>query len=141
MIVLDTNVVSEVMKTNPSPRVKQWFDGQHAETLFLTTITIGEILTGIEYMPAGKRKETYRDIFEAIVALFPDRRVLPYDKGAAHSYALILSQARQNGRAIGMADGQIAAIAKSRGFSVATRDVSPFEAADVPVINPWQHVF
>lgn len=137
MIVLDTKVVSEPMKPDGDRRVEAWLDEQLAETLYITSISLSELLLGVELLPDGKRKKelgvALRDLLET---LFGDR-VLPFDLQAAITYATRISKARAAGRAISMADGQIAAIAAAHGFTVATRDTTPFVAAGVPVVNPW----
>jgi predicted nucleic acid-binding protein len=114
MIVLDTNVVSEPMKRDGDPRVRAWLDRQSAETLYLTTISLSELLAG----------------------LFGDR-ILPFDQQAAVAYAPLVQRARRQGYSISVADAQIAAIATVHGFTVATRDAKPFAAAGVPLLNPW----
>lgn len=137
MIVLDTNVVSEAMKAQPNPAVRAWLDGQIAETLFLSSVTLAELLFGIAALPAGRRKIALGQILEGLLALFGDR-VLAFDVDAARHYATLAAAARAAGKGFPTADGYIAAIATSRGFMVATRDVSPFEAAGLTVINPWE---
>ncbi len=138
MIILDTNVVSETMTPICEPRVSAWLDSQESGTLFLSSTSLAELLAGMEQMPEGKRK---RGLFEALDA-FRFRLIHPnllvFDEAAAKAYALLVSRARRRGRAISIADGQIAAIASVHGFKVATRDTSPFEAAGVTVINPWK---
>lgn len=136
MIVLDTNVVSEAMRGGDRT-VLEWLDRQIAETLYLTATSLSELLLGIELLPNGRRRNGLNTaLLEVLAMLFPSR-ILPFDTKAAEAYAPLVAQARAAGKAISVADGQIAAIAASHGFSVATRDVSPFEALGVPVINPW----
>ena len=138
MIILDTNVVSEPMKPDGDRRVEAWLDEQLAETLYITSISLSELLLGIELLPNGKRrKELGVDLRDLLETLFGDR-VLPFDLQAAIRYATSIGKARAAGRAISMADGQIAAIAAVHGFTVATRDTAPFVAAGVPVMNPWE---
>lgn len=134
MILVDTNVVLETMRAVPDPAVIAWPDAQLAESLYLSSINLSELLLGIAVLPDGRRKIELRSVLlsQALV-LFGDR-VLTFDVPAAEAYATIVSRARATGVAIGVADGQIAAIATARGFAVATRDTKPFEAA---VINPW----
>jgi len=137
MIVLDTNVISEPMQPKPDARVLAWFDAQDFETLYLTTITIAEILYGIKAMPDGKRKQHLKNGFcNEVFPLF-NGRILPLDYKAADEYAELMAQAKKGGRAIGQNDAYIAAIAKCNNMIVATRDVSPFQAAGIEVINPW----
>jgi predicted nucleic acid-binding protein len=138
VIILDTNVVSEPMKPDADRAVQAWLDEQIAETLYVTSISISELLLGVELLPDGKRKDGLAAaLSDLLVTLFGDR-VLPFDLDAATQYAARISKARTAGRAISMADGQIAAIAAVHEFTVATRDTAPFVAAGVPVVNPWE---
>lgn len=137
MIVLDTNVVSEAMKPAPMPAVRAWLDNQAADTLYLTTVTVAELLFGIAAIPAGKRKNMLTETVEGLLDLFRDR-VLPFDIGAARRYAELATLARSSGCGFPTPDGYIAAIATSRGFIVASRDTAPYNAAGVTVINPWE---
>ena len=136
MILLDTNVVSETMKPAPSQMVQRWLDEQAAETLYLSSVTIAEAMFGIRTMPDGKRKQGLAEALDVWIGLF-EGRILPFDLDASKAYATLMAAARGSGKAIGTADGYIAATALAHGFSVATRDVSPFEAAGLKVINPW----
>ena len=138
MIILDTNIVSEPMKSDADRAVQAWLDAQIAETLYLTSISLSELLLGVELLPDGKRKKGIAAaLAELLVTLFGPR-ILPFDQQAATEYATRISRARASGRTISMADGQIAAIAAARGYSVATRDAAPFIAAGVSVVNPWE---
>jgi toxin FitB len=137
VILLDTNVVSEPMRPNPDRKVLAWLDAQAGENLYLSTVSLAELLLGIESLPSGKRRKVLAAALdEQIIALF-GKRIVPFDLAAAETYAKIVTRARRYGHPIALADAQIAAIAASRQFTVATRDESPFEAAGVPVINPW----
>lgn len=136
MIVLDTNVVSEAMKPEPNPAVRAWLDEQAAETLFLCSVTVAELLFGIAALPAGKRKNLLAQAFDGLLELFAER-VLPFDAAAARRYADLAVMARAAGLGFPTPDGYIAAIAASRGFGVATRDVAPFLAVKLKVVNPW----
>lgn len=137
MILLDTNVVSEVMRPQPSPSVLDWLDEQVAETLYLSSITLAEVLFGIEAMPAGRRKNALADAFAGICAIF-DQRILVFDAEAARRYAGLAVKARAAGKGFPVPDGYIAAIATAKGFQVASRGTAPFYAAGVSVINPWE---
>lgn len=137
MIVLDTNVVSEAMKPGPHPAVQAWLDEQAAETLYLSSVTLAELLFGIASLPAGRRKNALAQTLDGLLELFRDR-VLAFDSNAARHYADLAVAARAAGKGFSTPDGYIAAIAAARGFSVATRDVAPFRAAGVRVINPWE---
>jgi hypothetical protein len=139
MIILDTNVVSEAMKPEPNPVVRAWLNDQAAETLYLSSVTLAELLFGIAALPSGKRKEMLALTLEGLMGLFKDR-VLPFDVDAARHYADLAVVAKVSGRGFPTPDGYIAAIAASRGFIVASRDTAPYEAARVTVINPWQGV-
>jgi predicted nucleic acid-binding protein len=137
MIVLDTNVVSEAMKPDPNPAVQQWLNAQAAETLYLSSITLAELMFGISALPSGRRKAALSQTLEGLLNLFDDR-VLPFDTDAARQYAELAVAARAAGKGFPTPDGYIGAIAKARGFSVATRDVAPFQAAGIKIIDPWE---
>lgn len=138
MIVLDTNVISEMTKQSPSPAVVAWLDAQRAETLYLSAITIAEIRFGIACLPEGKRKDALLGAFACTEELFAGR-ILAFDSEAARHYAELAASARRMGNGFPTPDGYIAAIAAARDYAVATRDVAPFEAGGVPVINPWEN--
>ena len=137
MIVLDTNVVSEAMKPSAHPAVLDWLNRQAAETLFLSSVTLAELLFGINAMPTGQRKDALADTLDRLLVELYGDRILPFDADAARCYAQLATKARAAGRGLPAPDGYIAAIASARGFMVATHDTSPFEAAGVPTINPW----
>ncbi|WIY82362.1 type II toxin-antitoxin system VapC family toxin [Propionimicrobium sp. PCR01-08-3] len=136
MIVLDTNVISEVMRPRPEARVQAWLDGQSIDTLYVSSITVAELLFGVGALPVGARKDRLRKAADGLLALFAGR-VLAFDQESARRYAEIAVDARRLGRSLAVADGYIAAIAASRSFAVATRNVSDFEYAGVEIINPW----
>lgn len=139
MIVLDTNVVSEAMKPEPHASVRAWLNDQAVETLYLSCLTLAELLFGIAALPTGQRKDMLAQALDGLMGLFRDR-VLPFDIDAARRYAELAVAARASGRGFPTPDGYIAAIAASRGFIVASRDTGPYEAAGVgvSVINPWK---
>jgi toxin FitB len=137
MIVLDTNVISELWKVAPDSNVLAWIDAQMVETLYLSTITIAELRFGLASMPDGKRRTIYQDRLEREVLPAFTGRILSFDLDASQAYAQLMARAKQAGKSIGKADGYIAATAAARGLMVATRDTSPFEAAGLNVINPW----
>lgn len=137
MIVLDINVVSEAMKPKPHSAVRAWLNNQTAETLYLTSITVAELLFGIRALPAGKRKNMLGGAVDGLMTLFKDR-VLPFDTDAARHYAELAVTAKAAGRGFPTPDGYIAAIAVSRKFIVASRDTAPYQAANVTIINPWE---
>jgi len=136
MIVLDTNVVSEAMKPEPDPAVRDWLDEQVAETLYLSSVTVAELLFGIGTMPEGRRKQKLTTTLDGMLPLF-EGRILAFDTDAARHYADLAVAARSAGKGFPTPDGYIAAIATTHGFTVATRDASAFNAAGVPVIDPW----
>jgi len=138
VIVLDTNVISELWRIEPDSNVLTWIDAQMVETLYLSTITVAELRFGLAAMPAGTRRTIYLDRLEREVLPAFSGRVLPFDLGASQAYANLMARVKMAGRGIGKADGYIAATAASRGLMVATRDVSPFEAAGLTVLNPWR---
>jgi predicted nucleic acid-binding protein len=112
-------------------------DQQAMETLYLAAVTVAELRYGIACMPRGKRRDGLHDVLESnILPLFAGR-VLAFDLPSTRVYADVMAYARSQGRAIALADGLIAATARTHGMSIATRDTQPFEAAGVPVINPW----
>ena len=136
MILLDTNIISEALKPGGDPKVKAWLDAQALETLFLSTITLAEIAFGIAAMPTGERRTRLRRALDEEITPLFDGRILTFDRPAAEAYGELRARARSLGKAISTADGYIAAIATAHSLAVATRDVSPFEAAQVQVISP-----
>jgi predicted nucleic acid-binding protein len=137
VIVVDTNVISEPLRSVHDERVREWLNRQAPETLYLSAITVAELMLGVELLPDGRRKDELRSVIESVVADTFVGRVLDFDSGVAMTYASLVAGARGRGIAISVADGQIAATASHHGFAVATRDVQPFEAVGLAVINPW----
>jgi toxin FitB len=138
MILLDTNVVSEPLKPFGNPLVLQWIDAQSIGTLHLSAISLAELRFGMAVMPDGKRRcDLQRKLEETILPLFAGR-ILPFDTCATPAYALLRARARRAGRAIDKFDASIAAIAVVHGLTAATRDTSPFRAAGINFINPWE---
>ena len=137
MILLDTNVISEAMKPEPDPAVQAWLDEQVAGTLYLSSITMAELMFGIGALPQGKRKDKLNAAFEGVWELFRDR-ILPFDAAAARYYADLAVKARVAGKGFPTPDGYIAAIAASHGFAVASRDTSAFIAAGLSVIDVFR---
>ena len=137
MIVVDTNVVSEAMKAKPAPGVIAWLNGQRSRSLYSTAITVSELRFGIERLPEGARKTALWSIYEFTVGRLFGPRILSFDRAAAEEAARIAAGAEAAGRTLGIADGQIAAIAKVHGFAVATRDAQPFSQAGIEVLDPW----
>ena len=137
MIVLDTNVVSELMRPSPADRVVSWMSRQFAPLLYLSTISEAELRYGIEILPPGKRRERLRSEVEEMLREDFAGRVLPFDRAAAQAYVAIAATRRAAGQSISHADCQIAAIARAAGAAVATRDVGAFQDCGVDVIDPW----
>jgi len=138
MIVLDTNVISELWKAEPNPNVLVWIDAQAIETLYLSAITVAELRYGLATMPKGKRRTIYQErLANEVLPLFAGR-VLSFDLDTSQAYADLMARARAGGKAISKEDGYIAATAAAHGLMVATRDTSPFEAAELNTINPWE---
>lgn len=138
MIVIDTNVISELWKMEPNHNVLAWIDAQTIETLYLSAITVAELRYGLATMPEGKRRAIYQERLENDVLPAFSGRVLAFDLDTSKTYADLMARARAGGKAIGKADGYIAATAAAHGLMVATRDTSPFEAAQLNTINPWE---
>jgi len=136
MILLDTNVVSEAMKPEPAPSVRAWLDAQAAETLYLSSVTVAELMFGIDALPEGRRKDKLTAALDGVLDMFADR-ILPFDTSAARHYAELAVRARAAGKGFPTPDGYIAAIAAAHGFAVASRDTSAFTAAGLTVIDPW----
>jgi toxin FitB len=137
MIVLDTNVLSELMKSEPSQTVMSWVLKQSATSLFITTVTQAEILYGLVLLPIGRRREALRTAAQTMFEEDFSGRILPFDIAAAYQFAQIASERRQAGRPISQFDAQIAAITRSRGAALSTRNVSDFEGCGLQVLNPW----
>jgi predicted nucleic acid-binding protein len=138
VIILDTNVVSEPMKPVASPVVVAWMSAQTAGDLFITTITIAEILYGIEILPKGRRRE---QLFHEADATFEEAfagRILSFNEQAARIFGGITVSRRTQGRPIGILDAQIAAIARAHGAILATRNTDDFEGCGLRLVNPWQ---
>ncbi len=137
MILLDTNVISEPLRRTPEARVIDWLDAQSLETLYLSAITVAELRFGVASLPLGKRRDELQTSIENQILPLFSGRVRPFDMDCTAAYAELMTKAKSSGLTIAAADGYIAAIAAANRFSVATRDISPFQAAGVNVINPW----
>ncbi|HTB95361.1 MAG TPA: type II toxin-antitoxin system VapC family toxin [Terracidiphilus sp.] len=138
MIVLDTNVVSELMKPSPSPAVVAWMSSQSADEIFTTSITIAEVLYGLELLPRGKRRDQLSQQAEAMFSEDFPHGILPFDEAAARLFALIAATRRTRGRPISSQDAQIASIVRANGATLATRNTDDFEGCGLRVINPWR---
>ena len=137
MIVVDTNVVSELMRVEPSRRVVAWLDARRADTLFLTTVTLGEVSYGLNVLPVGRRRRRLELAFESFLERGFSHRVLPFDEPAGREYGALMARRREMGRPASTADGQIAGIARSRGYAIATRNVRDFEHCGVELYDPF----
>ena len=137
MIVLDTNVVSELMRPAPSEAVLDWMARHPAARLFLSAVSEAELRMGVALLPAGRRREALREAVDAMIAEDFAGRVLPFDSAAARTCAEIASEGRAAGRPISQFDCQLAAIARARGAAMATRNVADFDGCGIAVIDPW----
>jgi predicted nucleic acid-binding protein len=137
MIVLDTNIISEFMTSPPASSVLDWLNNQDVTLLYLTTISIAEIVFGLRVMPKGKRRRLLEARFEQFVAKAFEGRVLVFDEIAARLYGEIRSHKKKSGRPMSNFDGQIASIARSKGFVIATRNIKDFEDCGVELVNPF----
>ena len=137
MIVLDTNVISELFRPVPDEKVLRWVEAQSADELFTTAVSEAEIFRGIEAMPAGRRRANLFLATEAYFRRDLAGKILSFDSGAARHYAEIAATRKRKGLAVSAFDTQIAAIARTLGASLATRNTKDFEMAGVPLINPW----
>jgi toxin FitB len=138
MIVLDTNILSELMRPKPSPRVVAWVTQQAAAELFTTAITEAEIFYGIELLGTGKRRDSLQAAAEGMFNEDFVGRVLGFESEAAHHFARIAAYRRGLGKPISHADAQIAAIARAHGAKLATGNGADFAECGIAVINPWQ---
>lgn len=137
MVVVDTPVVSELMRHEPDPKVLTWLDRRPTRELFVTAVTEAEVRTGIAFLPDGARR---RGLAEAAERVFGDLfagRILPFDSAAARIYAEIAAARRLSGHPLSQPDGQIGAIARCQSMAVATRNVRDFEGIGIELINPW----
>ena len=137
MIILDTNVLSDLMRPVPTPEVVRWLATRPASSLFTTTITQAEILYGLELLPKGKRHSALQNIVEAMFEEDFADRILPFDSDAARVFPKVAAVRRVAGRPIAQLDAQIASIARSRGAVLATRNAGDFEHCGITVLNPW----
>lgn len=138
MILLDTNVVSNVMKKQPNLQVSLWLDSQPSRGLYLPTITIAEIYYGLNLLPKGKQTTQLTQLFEKFVSGGFVGNILDFDEEAAVVYAQIKATRQQQGRPMSMADAQIAAIAQVHHLALATRNIKDFEGCGLRLINPFE---
>lgn len=137
MILLDTNVVSELMRTSPNPAVEGWIADHPVQDLFFSAVGESELRYGAAIMPTGRRRDTLLSDIETMLHAAFENRILPFDSSAAHAYAVVAVQRRFAGRAIAPADCQITAIARAHGMAVATRNIRDFEDMGIDVCDPW----
>lgn len=139
MIVLDTNVLSEVMRPSEqrSARVFSWMRAQPATALFTTAVTTAEMMSGVAIMPEGRRKREVGESVARIIAAF-EERILSFDHAAAGHYAEVVASRRLAGRLVGSLDLMILAVARANRMAVATRNVSDFDDCGVDLIDPWE---
>lgn len=137
MIVVDTNVVSELVRTDPDPTVLLWFSGLRPDELCLTATVTAEIYDGISRLPPGRRRDTLQTHVDELLGTAFGSRVLPFDHPSARVYALVVERRRRAGRPIAIADAQIAAVCLRHDATLATRNVPDFDHLGIDVVNPW----
>ena len=138
MIVVDTNVISEVMRPQPSSPVLSWLNSQDSNQLFITTVTLAEIGYDLRVLPEGQRRWQLHSRFEQFIAQAFEERVLDFTASAARAYAEIQGHRKELGRPMSLPDAQIASIAQTHGFAVATRNIKDFEDCGLELINPFE---
>jgi predicted nucleic acid-binding protein len=138
MIILDTNVLSAIMRPMPDELIVAWLNGQSRPSLWTTSITVLEIQSGIQIMPEGKRRSHLTKAFEIAITDRIGQRVAPFDTTAAQHSASLMASRHKMGRPVELRDTMIAGIALACHASLATRNVSHFDDLSVPVINPWE---
>ena len=137
MIIVDTNVLSELMRREPTPGVVRWLSAQPPASLFTTSVTKAEVLYGVALLPAGERRDALE---RAVAAMFEEDfkgRVLPFDQWAAEAAAVVAAERRREGRSIGIRDAEIAGIVAARRATLATRNTRHFEGLRLTLVNPW----
>lgn len=138
MILLDTNVVSELMRATPDPKVERWLASQKQNQIFFSAISVAEIFYGIGVLPPGRRREDLRIAFQRILDQSFGGRVLPFDGPVAPHHAAIAIERRRQGLPIATVDCQIAAIARFHGAAIATRNEKDFRGVGLELLNPWR---
>jgi toxin FitB len=140
LIVLDTNVVSEVMRPAPDSAVLNWLNAQVVADLMLSSVVVSELLFGVARLPAGLRKRQLADTFASMLEQDFSGRILPFDLEAAILYGELAAACEAKGRPVDMADAQIAATCLAHGATLATRNLKHFEGLGLKLINPWERV-
>jgi toxin FitB len=138
LIILDTNILSELMQKSPDPSVVEWLDRQPAESVWITSITLFEARLGLALLPSGRRRQALELAFEELLAEDLEGRVLDFDRSAAEAAAVLAAERQQNGRTVDMRDTQIAGIVIARRAALATRNVKHFADITAEVVNPWE---
>lgn len=138
MIILDTNVLSALMRVRPEAVVVNWLDRQSANSIWMTTITLFETRLGLSLLPDGRRRQTLEMAFARLLAAELRNRALPLDSAAADHAATLAAARQQAGRPVDIRDTLIAGIALARRATLATRNCKHFEGLTVPVVNPWE---
>lgn len=138
MIVLDTNVLSEVLRPAPEPRVLDWMANQPRASLFTTAVTRGELFYGVRLLPDGQRRQDLLAALQAVIEEDFAGQVLSFDADAADAYAQIAASRKKTGRPISQFDAMIAGMAQSRGAGLATHNVKDFMDCGIKVIDPWE---
>ena len=137
MIVLDTNVVSELLRATPEPKVEAWLAAQDGADVYLSAVSEAELRLGVAIMPPGHRRDALTKGLDGILGEDFHQRILPFDSSAAVACAAIASDRRADGRPISHFDAQIAAIARTNGAAVATRNIQDFEGCGIDLVDPW----
>jgi len=140
MIILDTNVVSEMLRPVPAPRVEAWLAGRSGATVYFTAVGEAELRHGVAILPAGRRRTALAKAIDEMLDEDFRERVLPFDRAASRAYATIAAERRAAGRPISQFDCQVAAIARVHGAVVATRNARDYAGCGIAVIDPWQRV-
>ena len=139
MIILDTNVISELLRPDPSPHVEQCLSGQDSATVYLSVVSEAELRHGVAILPEGRRRSQLGQAIEAVLEVDFRGRILSFDSNSALHYAVIAAQRRAVGRPISQFDCQIAAIARAHHAVLATRNIADFEGCGIDLINPWMN--
>ena len=137
MMILDTNVLSALMRTSPEASIVRWLDVQPAQSIWITSLTLFEARFGLALLPAGKRRSAMTEAFDRLMQVDLENRVLDFDASAATEAALLAARRQKAGRAVDFRDTQIAGIALARRAALATRNVRHFQDAKLVVIDPW----